>query len=107
MRVPPMRVDRLDHLVLTVRDVAASCHFYQRVLGMEVVTFGQGRKALRVGDQKIKLHQLGREFEPKASAPTSGSADLCLLTTIPVGQAAHEIRTLGLEILEGPVERTG
>lgn len=102
-----MRVHRLDHLVLTVRDVETSCLFYQRVLGMEVVSFGHGRKALRFGDQKINLHQAGREIEPMAATPTPGSADICLLTTTPVTQAAHEIRTHGIEVIEGPVERAG
>ena len=74
-----MLIDRLDHLVLTVRDVAATCDFYSRVLGMRVVTFGEERKALSFGAQKINLHQAGREFEPKAEHPTPGSADLCLI----------------------------
>ena len=73
----PIRIERLDHLVLTVKDIPATCDFYSRVLGMEVVTFGAGRKALAFGQSKINLHQQGREFEPKAAAPTPGSADLC------------------------------
>ncbi len=51
-----MKIDRLDHLVLTVRDIAASCAFYSQVLGMDVVTFGSDRKALVFGKQKINLH---------------------------------------------------
>jgi len=72
-----MRIERLDHLVLTVADVATTCDFYARALGMEVVTFGAGRKALAFGSQKINLHEQRRAFEPKAKAPTPGSADLC------------------------------
>ncbi|HAY94904.1 VOC family protein, partial [Shewanella sp.] len=59
-----MRVTRLDHLVLTVKDIAASVEFYQTVLGMKKVVFGNQRIALSFGDQKINLHQAGAEFEP-------------------------------------------
>ena len=68
-----IRIDRLDHLVLTVASIEKTCAFYEATLGMSVETFGQGRKALRFGAQKINLHEAGREFEPKAKAPTPGS----------------------------------
>lgn len=102
-----MKIDSLDHLVLTVADVAVSCDFYQRVLGMEVVTFGQGRKALSFGAQKINLHQAGREFEPKAERPTPGSADLCFLTSVPLAQVQAHLASCGVKVAEGPVQRTG
>ena len=57
-----MKVKRLDHFVLTVRNIETTCNFYARVLGMEVIIFGVDRKALRFGDQKINLHQSGKEF---------------------------------------------
>ncbi|HEY8417755.1 MAG TPA: VOC family protein [Limnochordales bacterium] len=102
-----MKIDSLDHLVLTVADVEATCRFYNRVLGMEVVTFGQGRKALQFGSQKINLHQQGREFEPKAARPTPGSADLCFLTAVPLSDVVAHLQSAGVAILEGPVQRTG
>lgn len=102
-----MRIDSLDHLVLTVADVAASCAFYSRVLGMEVLTFGQGHKALAFGAQKINLHQAGREFEPKAERPTPGSADLCFLTSVPLAQVQQHLAACGVSVTEGPVQRTG
>jgi catechol 2,3-dioxygenase-like lactoylglutathione lyase family enzyme len=102
-----LKIDSLDHLVLTVADVAASCDFYQRVLGMEVVTFGQGRKALAFGAQKINLHPAGREFEPKARRPTPGSADLCFLTSVPLPQVQAHLAGCGIAVTEGPVQRTG
>ena len=74
-----IRIDRLDHLVLTVADIAITCDFYARILGMSVETFAEGRKALKFGWQKINLHQAGREFDPKASHPTAGSGDLCFI----------------------------
>jgi catechol 2,3-dioxygenase-like lactoylglutathione lyase family enzyme len=102
-----MRVDSLDHLVLTVRDMQAAIDFYVRGLGMTEVTFGAGRKALAFGAQKINLHEAGREFEPKAERPTPGSADLCFLTATPVEQYAAHLAALGIEVIEGPVARTG
>lgn len=102
-----MNITQLDHLVLTVKDIDASCRFYHDHLGMEVITFGDNRKALRFGNQKINLHQLGREFEPKAAVPTSGSADLCFLSDIPLAQIIAGLQQAGVTILEGPVPRTG
>lgn len=102
-----MKIDSLDHLVLTVVDIEASCAFYSRVLGMEVVTFGTGRQALAFGAQKINLHQAGREFEPKAERPTPGSADLCFLTTLPLPEVQAHLAACGVTITEGPVQRTG
>jgi catechol 2,3-dioxygenase-like lactoylglutathione lyase family enzyme len=100
-------LDRLDHLVLTVRDLDATCAFYQRVLGMEVVTFAGGRKALNFGRQKINLHQAGHEFEPKADRPTPGSADLCFIAAVPLSHIITHLRACEVAILEGPVPRTG
>jgi catechol 2,3-dioxygenase-like lactoylglutathione lyase family enzyme/ketosteroid isomerase-like protein len=100
-------VDGLDHLVLTVRDLAVTCEFYHRVLGMEVVTFGAGRRALAFGTQKINLHEAGREFEPKAKAPTPGSGDLCFLTATPLRAWIDRLAAQGVPLEDGPVRRTG
>jgi len=102
-----MHIDRIDHVVLTVRDVDATCGFYSQVLGMRVVTFGAGRKALAFGAQKFNLHEAGREFEPKADKPTPGSADLCLIAGVPLAQVVAHLDACGVRILEGPVARTG
>jgi len=102
-----VRIDRLDHLVLTLRDVAATSAFYARVLGMTEVTFGEGRKALTFGAQKINLHQAGREFEPKAAHPTPGSADLCFVAAVPLPDVIAHLHACEVPILEGPVRRTG
>ena len=100
-------IDRLDHAVLTVRDMESTCDFYQRVLGMEPLTFGEDRRALRFGRQKFNLHQVGKEFEPKAAKPTPGSADFCLITTTPMAQVVRHLKDCGVEILQGPVAKTG
>ena len=102
-----MNVDRIDHVVMTVTDLDATCDFYTRVLGMRVVTFAGGRKALAFGRQKINLHPAGREYEPKADVPTPGSADFCLITTTPLAEVAAHLDTCGVALLEGPVARTG
>ena len=102
-----MHIARLDHLVLTVADIEATCDFYTRVLGMTLVTFSENRYALTFGAQKINLHQHGRDFEPKAHRPVPGSADLCLIAGVPLAEAEAHIRAAGVEIIEGPVRRTG
>lgn len=103
-----MVINRLDHLVLTVKDISATCRFYETVLGMEVITFGDDRKALRFGHQKINLHEKGREIDPKALTPTMGSADLCVIADTAVEEILVELTALKINILEGGiVERTG
>ncbi len=102
-----MNVDRLDHLVLTVASIDATVDFYTRVLGMEAVTFGTGRTALRFGTSKINLHEAGKEFEPKALRPTPGSADICLIVKDDLAKVIAELTNAGITIEEGPVDRTG
>ncbi|MCG5243734.1 VOC family protein [Azospirillum doebereinerae] len=98
---------RIDHLVLTVASIAATCDFYSRVLGMEVVTFAGGRKALSFGAQKFNLHEVGHEFDPKARRPTAGSADFCLITETPLDAVVAHLAAQNVVIEEGPVDRTG
>ncbi|HEX4113755.1 MAG TPA: VOC family protein [Stellaceae bacterium] len=102
-----MHIDRIDHFVLTVADIDATCDFYESVLGMSVLTFGDGRKALGFGDQKINLHRKGREFEPKAVRPTPGSGDFCLTTTVPLDQVIAHLEAKSVAVELGPVARTG
>jgi catechol 2,3-dioxygenase-like lactoylglutathione lyase family enzyme len=102
-----MHIDHIDHIVLTVRDIEATCVFYQRVLGMEILRFEGGRRALAFGNQKFNLHQAGREFEPKADRPTPGSADFCLITATPIAEVVAHLNSCNVPVLEGPVQRTG
>ena len=102
-----MRVDRLDHLVLTVANIEATVTFYTRVLGMDVVTFGAGRTALTFGTSKINLHETGKEFEPKALRPTPGSADICLIVDDGIADVIAQLAAAGVPVEAGPVERTG
>ena len=100
-------ITSFDHLVLTVTDIPATIAFYTKVLGMSEVAFGEDRRALSFGDQKINLHQRGKEFEPKASSPTPGSADLCFISDTPLPLVISELTAYGVPIIEGPIARTG
>ncbi|MFJ1301956.1 VOC family protein [Pseudomonadota bacterium AL_CKDN230030165-1A_HGKHYDSX7] len=100
-------IDRLDHLVLTCTDPAATIDFYTRVLGMQLETFGAGRKALRFGNQKINLHVRGQEFEPKAHLPVPGALDLCFIADRPLDTVITQLKEAGATLIEGPVPRTG
>lgn len=102
-----MKIDRIDHLALTVNNIEKTCGFYSRVLGMQVITFGNGRKGLLFGDQKINLHEAGREYESKALNPAPGSADICLITSIPLDRVTDHIKSSGIEIVDGTVNRQG
>jgi len=102
-----MNIDRIDHVVMTVRSVDATCAFYERVLGMQPVTFAGGRRALAFGRQKINLHEAGREFEPKAHFAAPGTLDICLVTTTPLPQVIEHLARCNVTIIEGPVAKTG
>ncbi|NKB76466.1 MAG: VOC family protein [Gammaproteobacteria bacterium] len=102
-----MKLDRLDHLVLTVTDINATVDFYVDVLGMAFETFGDNRVALKFGNQKINLHQSGNEFEPKAERVQPGSADLCFVATTELNEVVSHLEARGVEIIDGPVKRTG
>ncbi len=106
-----MKLSGLDHLVLTVEDIATTLRFYQDVLGMTAERFipadGMERWALKFGAQKINLHQVGREFEPKAKVATAGSDDLCFLSDVALEEWVAHLADHGIEVIEGPVKRTG
>jgi len=102
-----LTIDRLDHLVLTVRDIDASIDFYTRVMGFEVVNFGQGRKALAFGRQKINLHAADAPLAPHALVPTPGSADLCFVSAAPIDTVLAQLAAAEVPIESGPVPRTG
>lgn len=102
-----MAIDRIDHVVLTVRDLEKTCEFYSDVLGMKTVEFENGRKALWFGAQKINLHEAGNEFEPKAESPAPGTADLCFVARGPLEDVVRHLMSRDVEILHGPVKKEG
>ena len=110
VKKPPrhtLKIDAIDHVVLTVQDVQTTSHFYQQVLGMRVVHFERCRTALKFGTQKINLHKAGNEFAPKASRPTRGSADICLITSERLPDWEQHLKKCGVTVIEGPIWQTG
>lgn len=100
-------ISHLDHLVLTVRDIAVTCDFYQRVMGMDVRSFGDGRLALHYGNQKINLHQLGQEVMPNAQNAAPGTADLCFIVSTPIEQVYGHLMAQNVPLISEIVPRTG
>ncbi len=100
-------VEDLDHLVLTVADIKATCRFYQQVLGMTPFTVGNGRTALSFGNRKINLHEVGKGDLPQAHNPLPGTADLCFLSRTPAVEMLDHLKANGVPVEEGPVRREG
>jgi catechol 2,3-dioxygenase-like lactoylglutathione lyase family enzyme len=103
-------IDHIDHIVLTTRDKEACIRFYTEVLGMKLVKFktpSEERLAFAFGNQKINLHQWGKEFDPKAHVPVPGSLDLCFIASVPLEQVIAKLKASNIPILEGPVMKTG
>ena len=102
-----MYITKLDHLVLTVKDIHATILSHTTVLGMKQVSFAENRQALQFGNQKINLHQQDNIIVPHAAQPIPGSADLCLITDISLEQVIDHVQSCGVTILAGPVPRSG
>jgi catechol 2,3-dioxygenase-like lactoylglutathione lyase family enzyme len=103
-------IDHLDHLVLTTRDKDACIRFYRDVLGMQLETFRtptEERLALKFGNQKINLHEWGKEFLPRAHVAAPGTQDLCFIAAMPLEEVMRRLEKAGIPILEGPVIKTG
>ena len=97
----------IDHFVLTVASLEATCAFYQRVLGFERIDTPGRPTALAFGNQKINVHEVRRTFEPKAKVPTPGSGDFCLITERPLDEIRARLDANGVVLELGPVERIG
>jgi catechol 2,3-dioxygenase-like lactoylglutathione lyase family enzyme len=103
-------IDHVDHIVLTTRDLKGCVRFYGEVLGMKLEEFRtptETRLALKFGNQKINLHEWGREFTPRAHVAAPGTLDLCFIASIPLEQVIAKLEAAGVPILEGPVMKTG
>ena len=103
-------IDHIDHVVLTTRDLKACLHFYSEVLGMKHETFQTPREtriALKFGNQKINVHEWGREFTPRAHVAAPGTLDLCFIASVPLEQVMEKLKLSGVPILDGPVMKTG
>jgi catechol 2,3-dioxygenase-like lactoylglutathione lyase family enzyme len=103
-----LEIDHIDHFVITAADVDATCEFYTRVLGMTVKEFGEGRKALHFGDQKINVHPpVGEGPTYRAQRPSIGGYDFCFITQTPIVEVVAHLRAQGVRVEEGPGERSG
>lgn len=100
-------ISHIDHLVLTVKNIEKTIAFYSTVLGMREITFGDNRKALQFGNQKINLHNAEQPIAPHAYRPTPGSADICFITDLSMTQIIDQLNTHKIKIIQGPIERMG
>lgn len=102
-----LKLQRFDHVVLTVKDLEVTVDFYTRVLGMRVSASAGGPLAVKFGDQKINLHELGSEFQPNARRAVPGTGDLCFITEQPIEEVVRHLEECEVDIVEGPVGRVG
>jgi catechol 2,3-dioxygenase-like lactoylglutathione lyase family enzyme len=103
-------IHHIDHIVLTTRDIAGCIRFYAEVLGMTLESFKtptETRQALKFGNQKINLHEWGKEFTPRAHVAAPGTLDLCFIATVPLDEVIARLKSSNVPILEGPVMKTG
>jgi len=100
-------IDHLDHIVLTTARTGECIDFYTRVLGMTFERFGEGRMALKFGEQKINLHEKGKEFEPKATLAAPGTLDVCFIASVRLEDVIARLAACNVPIIEGPVMKTG
>jgi catechol 2,3-dioxygenase-like lactoylglutathione lyase family enzyme len=105
--VSMIAIDGIDHLVLTVADIEATCVFYRQVLGFERLDSADGRVCLTFAGQRLNLHPLSGSIFPRASRPLPGSADFCLATGAAIEDVVDHLRGCGVRIEVGPVTRTG
>ncbi|AIC11534.1 VOC family protein [Xylella fastidiosa] len=97
----------IDHIVITTRDIKVCSDFYTRILGMELIHFGDNRIAFKFGQQKINVHEYGKEIEPKAHLPVPGSLDICLISSYSIDEIKKVLEKNDIVIVDGPVSRTG
>lgn len=100
-------IDRIDHVVLTVASIEATCAFYERALGFLRINTPGRPTALGFGAQKINLHEPGHMFEPRALHSVPGSADFCLISIGPLDAVRARLAAAGVVPELGPVRRNG
>ncbi|HEY8068762.1 MAG TPA: VOC family protein [Burkholderiales bacterium] len=103
-------IDHIDHVVLTTRDLSSCLHFYTEILGMKLEKFQtptETRMALKFGNQKINVHEWGREFTPRAHVAAPGTLDLCFIASTSLEKVIERLKQENVAIIEGPVMKTG
>ncbi|MEA3194876.1 MAG: hypothetical protein QOD26_3209 [Betaproteobacteria bacterium] len=103
-------IDHIDHIVLTTRDRDGCLRFYTEILGMKLEKFRtptEERLALKFGQQKINVHEWGKEFEPRAHVAAPGTLDLCFIASVSLDEVVKKLKAKNIPILDGPVAKTG
>ena len=103
-------IDHIDHVVLTTRDLSSCLRFYSEILGMKLEKFQtptEIRIALKFGNQKINVHEWGKEFSPRAHVAAPGTLDLCFIASTSLEDVIEKLKKNNIAILEGPVMKTG
>ena len=103
-------IAHIDHIVLTTRDLPGCLHFYCQVLGLQLekyATPSATRIALKFGNQKINVHEWGKEFHPRAHVAAPGTLDICFIAAVTLEEVVARLKQANIAILEGPVMKTG
>jgi catechol 2,3-dioxygenase-like lactoylglutathione lyase family enzyme len=100
-------IARVDHFVLTVQSLDATCDFYAKCLDFRRVDSPGRPTALLFGQQKFNVHQADQTFDPNARTPTPGSADFCLVAAVPLSDVVDRLAQHKVAVELGPVEREG
>ena len=96
-----MKIERIDHLNLTVADIDRSVEFYKRVLGMKTESMGEGRAALYFGQQKIHLD--AAKGPMARSGENRMPAHICFVTETPMSDITAHLETCGVPVrMQGP-----
>jgi catechol 2,3-dioxygenase-like lactoylglutathione lyase family enzyme len=96
-----MKIERIDHLNLTVADIERSMEFYRRVLGMRAESIGEGRAALLFGQQKIHLDLAGGAMA--RSGEQRQPAHICFVTEAPLAEVEAHLTECCVPIrMQGP-----
>ena len=108
-----MKLEKIDHVVITVKDVKKTIDFYTNILGMKLEKFSssldnnQFRYAVSFGSQKINIHVEIKPIKPNALNPCSGSMDICFISKNKINDWVHQLVKKGINIEIGPERKTG
>ena len=108
-----MKLEKIDHVVITVKDLNKTIDFYTNILGMKLEEFSlsldnkQIRYAVSFGSQKINIHEEKKPIKPNALNPSSGSMDICFISKNKINDWVHHLVKKGINIEIGPEKKTG
>ena len=108
-----MKLEKIDHVVITVKNLNKTIDFYTNILGMKLEKFAssldneQIRYAVIFGSQKINIHEEKKPIKPNALNPSSGSMDICFISKNKINNWVHHLLKKGINIEIGPEKKTG